>query len=215
MIKVKKWDVYWKLTLTGGLERRLQWKSVATYVECVCECWTKKWICLNSLRRWTTKWCWCQNRIHWMTNTRILHIFNWMKQRCTNPRCRERNYYWWKWVKLMWKDFMEFYNDMHKSYYEHVEKYWEKDTTIDRINSEWNYCKENCRWATRKEQSNNLSTNRKLNYNGKEYATMASMCRELWINKDVLRWRLNRWWDLYKAIEKPLQKHNINKNAMI
>ena len=44
---------------------------------------------------------------------------------------------------------------MYDSYIKHVKEYWEKDTTIDRIN--WNlwYYKENCRWATVKEQAMN------------------------------------------------------------
>jgi hypothetical protein len=44
---------------------------------------------------------------------------------------------------------------MWESYEIHVKEYWEKNTTIDRINPNLNYCKENCRWATWKEQSLN------------------------------------------------------------
>jgi len=208
MLKVKKWDVYWKMTLTWNSERRISGKGKSTYVECICVCWTKKWVCLNSLRQGDTKWCGCQNRIHWMTNTRLFRLFHWMIQRCTNPRCRERPYYWWKWVKILWKDFMEFYNDMHESYEIHVSRYWEWQTTIDRIDVNWNYCKENCRWATRTEQNDNLTSNRKFNYKWKEYPTFASLCREFWIWKSAMRWRLNSWWSLEKAIETPLQKHN-------
>ena len=41
------------------------------------------------------------------------------------------------------------------SYKNHVDEYWEKDTTLDRIDVNWNYCKENCRSATRMEQMHN------------------------------------------------------------
>jgi len=208
MIKAKKWDVYWKLTLTGAIERRLQWKSVATYVECVCECWAKKWICLNSLRRWITKGCWCQNYSHLMSKTRIYHIYDGICQRCTNSRCREWLYYWGKWVKNLWNGFEDFYRDMWESYEIHVKEYGERETTIDRIDSNWDYCKENCRWATRKEQNNNLTSNRKFVYKGKMYQTLTSLCATYWISKPAVKWRLEAGWTIEKAMETPLQIHH-------
>lgn len=42
--------------------------------------------------------------------------------------------------------------------------------TLDRINNKKGYSKSNCRWATRKEQMNNYSLNRKrIVYNGVSY----------------------------------------------
>ena len=38
--------------------------------------------------------------------------------------------------------------------------------TIERINNDGDYCPENCRWATRKEQGYNKRTTRKITYQG-------------------------------------------------
>ena len=79
-----------------------------------------------------------------------------MKARCKWTSWKEaKKWYFDKWIKCLWLKFEDFENDMYDSYLIHVSKYWEKDTTIDRINPDWNYCKDNCRWATCKEQTDN------------------------------------------------------------
>lgn len=207
-IQIKKGDKYGKLTLTWRDEYRKKWnKNVyVRYVECVCECWIKKRVLLNSLRSWKTKSCWCWVYKHRMSWTRIYTIFDHIKQRCTNRNRSDWHLYWWKWIKNLWKTFEDFYKDMWPSYEEHVKKYWEKETTIDRINWNWNYCKENCRWATYKEQGNNLSTNREVVYKWKKYPTMSSLCEEYWIKKTTFNMRIKRYWlTIEEAIELPLQ----------
>lgn len=44
---------------------------------------------------------------------------------------------------------------MWESYEVHVNQFGERDTTIDRINRNWDYCKENCKWSNWKEQMHN------------------------------------------------------------
>lgn len=121
-----------------------------------CDCWKMKQIRMDSVRQWKTISCWCKkNYKHWLSRTRLYSIFSMIKQRCENKNHDGYDRYGWRWIKCEWVKFEDFCNDMKESHDFHIKEYWKINTTIDRINNNWNYCKKNCKWSTRKEQANN------------------------------------------------------------
>lgn len=153
---------FWRLTALS-----YQWKSKRLWK---CDCGNQKVIVKNSVVRQngdrTILSCWCLYReswptrksyVHWLTRTHFYRKRDGMQWRCYRPNHKKFELWWWKWIQVLWKDFKEFRDDMHDSYLEHVAIHWERNTTIDRIDSEWNYCKDNCRRATYQVQNNHLN----------------------------------------------------------
>lgn len=70
-----------------------------------------------------------------------------MRSRCTNPNQISYKYYGGKGITVEWKTYKDFKKDMYDSYIKHVKVHGKANTTIDRIDSRKNYCKENCRWT--------------------------------------------------------------------
>jgi len=91
------------------------------------------------------------------SNTRIYNIWNGMLLRCNWVKFPQYCNYGGKGVKICneWKNFINFYNWSIKNNYD-------DSLTIDRIDSNWHYCPENCRWATNKQQAESKHNNRTI-----------------------------------------------------
>lgn len=204
------WAKFLWLTLTWNKWVAL-WKEHRTIWECVCDCWNKVRIRQNLI--WRTKSCWCaiannnkSRATHWMHKSRLYRTRINMRVRCSNPKDIAYSRYWWRGIRVCdeWNNsFEKFYEDMWASYNEHVKKFWEKETTIDRINVNWNYCKENCRRATLEEQRlNQRWTHHWRRYN-EYWFTLSDLSAKynLWI------WAISRrlhkwfWWNMDKLLE--------------
>ena len=210
IVQINVWDVFWFRTVIWPMShsRNPWWDSFMVY-PCKCRCGKTKLIRKCHLLSWhSTKCSSCsmkENRKnrknyklkgnnHKRENKRFCRIYYWIRERCNCKTWKEYYKYWWKGIKCCWKSFEEFYDDMFLWYIEHVKEHWEKQTTIDRINSNWNYCKENCRWATYKTQSENRCNVKKIKYNWIEYSSLKDFCRKIWIKYQTMQWRLYRMW---------------------
>jgi len=197
IIQVKIWDKYNYLTIISKpfIKTRPNW---CTYkrVECKCQCWTIKDYDLSKLRIWEIKSCWCmrwklqiQTRwSHWKTNTKFYKVYAWIRSRCNTKSSWNYKNYWWRWIKCEWETYNDFEKDMFSTY-----KEW---LSIDRIDVNWNYCKENCRWVTPKEQARN--TRKTLYYKWKD---LHYWIDELWLKKSTVTERIRVYW---YSIEKAL-----------
>ena len=166
--------------------------------ECKCDCGRTTIVAVCHLTSGNTKSCGCygggnhKGRItrHGMRNTRLYHIWSRMKQ-----RCKVRPEYAHVTVCEEWQKFEPFYEwSMSHGYAD--------DLSIDRIDNNGNYEPSNCRWATRVQQMNNMSTNRRETLHGVTH-TVAEWARIFGIPHYTLRHRLDRGWDLERALTTP------------
>ena len=203
-IHINKWDKYNILTIIKEVEKKWDKRIFL----CKCDCWNIKKIRLAQLLNWDTKSCWClrkeniSNKTHWLSKTRIWNTYMWIKFRCNNVNSNNYKNYWGRWIKNEWNTFEDFYEDM---------KDWYSDgLTIDRIDVNWNYCKENCRWSTMKEQQNNKRNNVLLTYkwitkNFEEWANIK------WLTLDCIRKRYYKKWSVEKILTTPFNKNMSRK----
>lgn len=151
-----------------------------------------------------------KEKFHGMSDTRIYHIWVQMKARCYNAGVQGYNHYGGRGIKVCdeWKGangFWNFYNWANKNGYK-------ENLSIDRIDVDGDYCPQNCRWVTYKEQAMNRHNNIIITYK-QTTMSLAEWAERLNVSYFVLYNRLSKGWSIEKTLETPVDKRKSNKNS--
>ena len=184
--------------------RRVENDGKYTQWLCQCDCGNEKIIRTYNLVQNGGTSCGCQVRpshfIHGFSHREKLYgVWKCMHQRCTDRNISRADSYVNKGIRVCeeWRDYVTFREWALSSGYQ-------EGLSIDRIDNDGNYCPENCRWATRKEQMNNTSKNRKVTHNG-ETKTLSEWAETSEIPYSVFRSRIRYGWPIEKALTTPVR----------
>lgn len=129
---------------------------VYRFVECLCDCGTITQPRLSAVITGVIKSCGCIqkevtiNRVtsHGMVKSREYQCWSAMKQRCDNPKNTLYSLYGGRGISYdpRWESFENFYEDMGVC---------PEDMSLDRIDVDGDYSKENCRWTNNTVQMHN------------------------------------------------------------
>ncbi len=142
-------------------------KKGIRYFRCKCNCGNTKITQGVALNNGSCKSCGClqkekaaqlgrSKKKHGFSGTRFYRIWKGMRNRCYNKNEPAYPRYGGRGISITdrWEKFENFKDDMYRSYMGSSKKFGEKNISIDRINNDGNYCKENCQWSTTKIQNN-------------------------------------------------------------
>lgn len=179
------------------------------YWLCICSCGEEREVNGSNLRSGKSTGCGHSNhttKTHGMSHTRPWRCYQNMKNRCFNKNVKEYKYYGGRGITVCdnWtKGFIYFWEDMKDS--------WKDNSTLDRIDNNKGYSKDNCRWITQIEQVNNVRNNKILELNGVK-DTLPNWSRKLGISKQALSNRVYTYsWSDELALTTPVSNYNKTK----
>lgn len=182
---------------------RAGFKGTAWAWLCLCDCGNTRIIAGTQLRFGLWKSCGCASprfkseriKTPGMVGTPTYQSWQGMLHRCSDKsKGKSRRLYFEKGIRVCekWQTFEGFIADMGER---------PPETSIERIDGTKGYCKENCCWATAKEQANNTSRNRRITFNGKTQ-TITEWAAENGVKVNTIVYRLRRGWNGERAIQK-------------
>lgn len=195
-----------RLTVIRQVERKPSDNKARRWL-CVCDCGNEITAITSRLKNGHVRSCGCLSRettsktkkTHGECRSRLYVSWCRMKARCYYPKTRNFHRWGGRGIKVCdeWKnDFLAF-----KSWA--VANGYRDDLTLDRIDSDGNYCAENCRWIPIKEQARNRSTN--VRYQGK---CLVEWAEETGISLKTLSYRLRHGWSFEKALKTQVRQQH-------
>lgn len=193
-----------RLTVISRAENR------GAYVmwNCKCSCGNSVVVRTSNLKNGHTKSCGCfhadaaslANTKHGMSSSRLYRIYQHMIGRCTNSNESGYENYGGRGISVCkeWSESFESFLEWAMS------NGYDDRLSIDRIDHNGNYCPDNCRWATSKQQANNMRSNRILEYDG-ESRTLSEWADIYEMPYGLLDSRIFRGWSVEDALMTPRQ----------
>lgn len=174
-----------------------------------CDCGEKKEILKHSVTSGNTSSCGCvyreDRKIHGMHKHYMYKIYHAMKSRCTNKTNKAYKNYGGRGLSVSdaWANSFEtFYKDMGERP--------AKGYSIERIDNNKGYSKENCDWANSFEQNSNQRNSIKHEFLGKS-VNAYDLGRFSGINPSTIACRLKKGMNVYMVITKPVRKNEKRK----
>lgn len=181
---------------------------------CKCECGNVVVTLTDSLRSGKSKSCGCGIResasVRFTTHgetkrkVRTKEYIAWVKM---HERCRStsknKNIYFDRGIHVCdrWGVYENFLEDMGRK---------PEGTSLDRLDNDKSYYKENCRWATQKQQCRNLRKNVSITFNN-ETKCIAEWAESLGIPYGRLQSRLRDYgWSVERALTTPKSRTTVN-----
>lgn len=181
---------------------------------CKCQCGNTTRVSSHRIKKNTTTSCGCyatellvrRSTTHGYSKKKSPEYLAWanMRKRCNSLSNFFYADYGGRGISICkrWDDFENFLSDMGKRP--------GNDYSIDRIDNDENYEPGNVRWATQKQQCNNRRNNFLVTFNG-ETKTIAQWRRDIGIDKNTLRQRIVRGWEIERALTAPVSSKNPGK----
>jgi hypothetical protein len=181
-----------RLTVLRRTDRKSKDRNI--YWSCACDCGKEVEILGRSLYRGATVSCGCFGKerrreactTHGLSDTRTYRIWGAMIARCIKPSSAAYRHYGGRGIKVCYRwmeSFEAFVEDMGEC---------PEGMTIERVDNDGPYSKENCKWASRQEQSSNTRRTHRITLGG-ETRPLREWAKILGIVDSALSWRIERW----------------------
>lgn len=173
---------------------------------CQCDCGQQTVVTAGNLKNNHTRSCGCLRRdinskihyIHGYSHSKnkrneIYTIWKDIVKRCNNSNCNNYENYGGRGIRICnkWLKFINFLEDMGER---------PRGMSVDRINNDGDYCPENCKWSTRKEQNRNSRHNVLITINNKTRC-LSEWCEFYQLPYQKVYGRLYRGWIPEEALE--------------